>query len=92
MKSAFGFTTRHVFELRLEKTQNLVSTNVPEVIESLNASCNGIGMAMTEVATSAVCELFEVEGKLRAGTRFGRGWLSLAPMRNLGSQSARGVK
>jgi hypothetical protein len=46
-KSAFGFATRPGFELRLEKTQHLVSTNVPEVIESLKASCNGIGMVMT---------------------------------------------
>ena len=32
---------------RLEKTQNLVSTNVPEVIESFKASCNGNGIVMT---------------------------------------------
>ena len=42
--SAFGFPTCLVFKLRLEKTQNLVSTNVPDVIESLRASCSGIGM------------------------------------------------
>jgi len=44
----------------LEKTQNLVSMNVPEVIESLRASCNGFGMAMTEVVMSAICEVVEL--------------------------------
>ena len=44
---------------RFEKTQNLVSMNVPEVIESLRASCNGNGIAMAEVATSTVRELSE---------------------------------
>ena len=43
-KSAFGSPTRPVLELRFEETQNLVSTNVPVVIESHRASCNGIGM------------------------------------------------
>ena len=52
-KSGFGLPTRPGLGPRLEKTQNLVSTNVPEVIESLRASCNGIGMAMTEVVMSA---------------------------------------
>ena len=33
----------------MEKTQNLASTNVPEVIESLRASCNGIGIVMVRV-------------------------------------------
>jgi len=55
--SAFGSPTRPNFELRLEKTQNLVSTNVPEVIESLKASCNGIGMSMEEVVIPAMREL-----------------------------------
>ena len=45
---------------RLEKAQNLVSTKVPEVIESLRASCNGIGMVMTEIAMSAIREVFGV--------------------------------
>ena len=58
--SAFGFPTRLVFKLRLEKTQNLVSTKVPDVIESLRASCNGIGMVITEVAMCAMREMFEV--------------------------------
>ena len=47
-KSAFGPPTRPGLELRLEKTQNLVSTNVPDVIESLRASCNGIGIVMAK--------------------------------------------
>jgi hypothetical protein len=34
--------------------------NVPEVIESLKASCNGTGMAMIEVAVVVTLELFEV--------------------------------
>jgi len=46
--NAFGSPTRPTFELRLEKAQNLVSINVPEVIESLKASCNAVGMAMTK--------------------------------------------
>lgn len=50
--SAFGSPTRPAFELRLEKTQNLVSINVPDVIESLRASCTGSGMSMTKVAMS----------------------------------------
>ena len=45
-KSAFGSPARPGVELRLENTQNLVSTNVPEAIESLRATCNGIGIAM----------------------------------------------
>jgi len=45
----------------LEKTQNLVSMNVPEVIESFKASCNGVGMAMTGGITMlAIWEVFEV--------------------------------
>ena len=51
---------RLVFELRLENTQNLVSINVPEVIESLRASCNGVGMSMTEAAMFVMYELFEL--------------------------------
>src|SRR5882757_5394639 len=47
MKSAFGSPTCLDLDRCLEKTQNLVSTKVPEVIESLKASCNGIGMVMT---------------------------------------------
>jgi len=46
--------------MRLEKTQNLVSTNVPEVIELLRASCNGVGMVMAKVTTPAKREAFEV--------------------------------
>ena len=48
--SAFGSPTRPAFELRLEKTQNLVSINVPDVMESLRASCTGNGISMAEVA------------------------------------------
>jgi hypothetical protein len=59
-KSAFGFPTRPALDLRLEKTQNLVSMNVPEVIESLRAFCNGVGMVMAKIAISALRELSEV--------------------------------
>ena len=75
--SAFGSPTRPGFELRLEKTQNLVSMKVPEVIESLRASCNGIGMAMTEIAMLAI-RVFGVRDKVKDYTWFGRGRLSLA--------------
>ena len=60
MKSAFGSPMRPDLDPRLEKAQNLVSTKVPEVIESLRASCNGIGMVMTEIAMSAIREVFGV--------------------------------
>ena len=46
------------FDVRLEKSQNLVSTNDPDVIESLRASCNGIGISMAGVATFAVLVFF----------------------------------
>jgi hypothetical protein len=36
-----------------------VSTKVPEVIESLRASCNGNGIVMVKVAKSTMCELYE---------------------------------
>ena len=42
---------------RFEKTQNLVSTKVPEVIESLRASCSGNGIVMVKVATPTMREL-----------------------------------
>ena len=72
--SAFGSPTRPAFVLRLEKIQNLVSINVPEVIESLKASCNGIGMAaMKKVAMSAMCEMFGVRNKFKGYTWFGGG-------------------
>ena len=45
-KRAFGSPTRPDLELRFEKTQNLVSMNVPEVIESRRASCNGVEMSI----------------------------------------------
>ena len=51
---------------------------LPEVIESLRASCNGIGMAMTEIAMSAIREVFGVRDKVKDYTWFGRGRLSLA--------------
>ena len=56
-KSAFGSPTRPGSDVRFEKSQNLVSTKVPEVIESLRASCNGNGIAMVEVAMSTMGEL-----------------------------------
>ena len=42
---------------RFENTQNLVSTNVPEVIESSRASCNGNGIVMAGVAASTMREI-----------------------------------
>ena len=44
-------------DVRFEKSQNLVSTKVPEVIESLRASCSGNGIVMVRVATFAMGEL-----------------------------------
>ena len=42
---------------RFEKSQNLVSTKVPEVIKSLRASCNGNGIiVMVKAAMSTMCE------------------------------------
>jgi hypothetical protein len=58
-KSALGSSMRSGLDPRFEKTQNLVSTKVPEVIESLRASCNGNGIVMAKVATFTVCELYE---------------------------------
>jgi len=44
-------------DARFEKSQNLVSTKVPEVIESLRASCSGNGIpVMVRVATFAMGE------------------------------------
>ena len=63
IKSAFGTLTRPVLDLRLEKTQNLVSTNDPEVIESRRASCNGIGIVMARIATSMIFGLFGIRDK-----------------------------
>ena len=51
-KSAFGCPTWPGLDPRLEKIQNLVSTNVPEVIESLKASCNGSGIVMAKIEVS----------------------------------------
>ena len=68
MKSAFGSPTRPDLDPRLEKTQNLVSMKVPEVIESLRASCNGIGMIITEIAMSAIREMCEVRSELKGHT------------------------
>ena len=42
-----------------------MSTKDPEVIESLRASCNGIGTDMTRVATSTILEVFEVRDELK---------------------------
>jgi hypothetical protein len=47
-KSAFGSPVRSSFDPRFEKTQNLASTKVPEVIESFRASCNGNGIVMVK--------------------------------------------
>ena len=72
-KSSFGSPTRPALDPRLEKTQNLVSTNVPEVIEPLRASCNGIGMVMVKGAMStareAVRGLRYVQGLHAVGAR-----------------------
>ena len=64
-KSAFGSPTRSGLDPRLEKTQNLVSTNVPEVIESLRASCNGNGIAMAKITMSTMNELYEALNELK---------------------------
>ena len=56
-KSAFGSPICPGLDVRFEKSQNLVSTKVPEVIESLRASCNGNGIAMVEVAIYTIDEL-----------------------------------
>jgi len=55
---------------RFEKTQNLVSTNVPEVIESLRASCSGNGIAMAKVATPTMGELSGALDEFRRCTWF----------------------
>ena len=44
-----------------------MSTKDPEVIESLRASCSGIGMVITKVAMSTVLELFEIQDELEGG-------------------------
>ena len=59
MKSAFGSLICPGLDPRLERTQNLVSTNVPEVIESLSASCNGNGIVMVRITMSTMGELSE---------------------------------
>jgi hypothetical protein len=58
-KRAFGSSMSSGLDPRFEKTQNLVSTNVPEVIESLRASCSGNGIVMAKVTTSKMRELSE---------------------------------
>ena len=59
-----------------------MSINVPDVIESLRASCTGSGMSMTEVAMSVVAmrraQDVILYFKPRSGTRCGRGRPSLA--------------
>ena len=59
-KSAFGPPTRPGLDRSLGMSQNLVSTNGLEVVESLKASCEGTGMVMTEVAMPADPELFRI--------------------------------
>jgi len=52
-KSGFGSPTRPSLDARFEKSQNFVSTKIPEVIGSLRASCNGNGIpVVVRVATS----------------------------------------
>ena len=56
-KSGFGSPMRPGLDVRFEKSQNLVSTKVPEVIESLRASCSGNGtLAIFKVTTSRMRE------------------------------------
>ena len=43
-------------DARFEKSHNLVSTKVPEVIESLRASCSGSRIVMVRVAAFAMGE------------------------------------
>jgi len=58
IKSGFGSPTRPSLDVRFEKSQNLVSTKVPEVIESLRASCSGSGIVfMVKVAMFTMDEL-----------------------------------
>ena len=55
----------------LEKTQNLVSMNVPEAIGSLRASCNGVGTATVECV-----RYLRSDSEVRPGvpvTEFGEG-------------------
>ena len=68
-KSAFGPPTCPGLDRRLEKSQNLVSTNDPEVIESLKASCRDIGIVMSKFTTPTILELFEMWGELKEDTR-----------------------
>jgi len=56
-KSGFGSPMRPGLDARFERSQNLVSMKVPEVIESLRASCSGKGIVMVRVTTFAVGEL-----------------------------------
>ena len=69
-----------------------MSTNDPEVIESLRASWSGNGIVMAKVATSTMRELFEALDEFKWYTRFGRGWLSLASMQHLNSRGARDIE
>ena len=58
---------RSGLDRRFEKTQNLVSTNVPEVIESLRASCNENGIVMAKVAMSTWTSSSDTRGLGEAG-------------------------
>ena len=43
--------------------------NVPEVVKSLRASCNGVGIAMVKIKTPALCEVSGVtRGSGEAGS------------------------
>jgi hypothetical protein len=76
-KSAFGSPVRPSLDPCFEKTQNLVSTKVPEVIESLRASCNGSGIVMVKVTTSAIRRTPENQGEARRKSeRISRGILA----------------
>ena len=46
-----------------------MSTNDPEVIESLKASCRGIGIVMSKFTTPTILELFDMRGELEETTR-----------------------
>jgi len=53
-------------DVRFEKSQNLLSTKVPEVIESLRASCSGSGIIfMVKVAIFTMDELSGVSDEFK---------------------------
>ena len=62
-KSGFGSPTCPGLDARFEKSQNLVSTKVPEVIESLRASCSGNGILVMVEAPTPIMRDFSDEFK-----------------------------